>query len=37
MTTPIYTIGYSKREIDGFVRILQTHEIKFLIDVRSSP
>jgi ATP-dependent DNA helicase RecQ len=37
MMTPIYTIGYGKREIDDFLRVLQAHAIKFLIDVRSSP
>ncbi len=32
----LYTIGYSGKEIDDFVKILNQHNIKMLIDVRDS-
>lgn len=35
--TPIYTIGYGRREIDAFLELLQAYQIQYLIDVRSSP
>ena len=35
--TPIHTIGYGAREINNLLRILQTHQIKYLLDVRSHP
>ena len=34
---PIYTIGYGSRTLDDFVSVLKTHEIGYLIDVRSTP
>ncbi len=34
---PVFTIGYGSREMAGFLRVLQEHEIAFLIDVRSRP
>ncbi len=34
---PIYTIGYGAREIDRFVTVLKSHQIDFLIDIRSRP
>lgn len=33
----IYSIGHANREFDDFIRLLQTYEIEYLIDVRSSP
>ena len=36
-STPIYTIGYGSRNIDGYVELLQRYEIDFIIDVRSHP
>jgi uncharacterized protein (DUF488 family) len=33
----IYSIGHSNREVDDFISLLQTYEIEYLIDVRSSP
>jgi ATP-dependent DNA helicase RecQ len=35
--TPIYTIGYGAQGIEDFLRVLQTHQIQYLIDVRSKP
>ncbi|MBE2219958.1 MAG: DNA helicase RecQ [Anaerolineae bacterium] len=35
--TPIFTIGYGKREIDDFLAVLKANNIAFLIDVRSQP
>ena len=35
--TPIYTIGYGAREMDAFLAVLKAHEIRYLIDVRTSP
>ena len=34
---PVYTIGYGKRSIEAFTAVLQTHQIAYLIDVRSQP
>jgi uncharacterized protein (DUF488 family) len=34
---PLFTIGYGSREIVDFLRVLQEHDIAFLIDVRSRP
>ena len=33
----IYTIGHSNHDFDAFVRLLKTHEIEFVVDVRSNP
>lgn len=33
----IFTIGYGNRKIEDFIAILQEHNIKYLIDVRTSP
>ena len=35
--TPIHTIGYGTRDIDAFLTVLQSHQIQYLIDVRSKP
>lgn len=35
--TSIHTIGYGAREIEAFIAVLTTHNIAFLIDVRSKP
>lgn len=35
--TSIYTIGYGAREIGAFLAVLQTYQIQYLVDVRSSP
>ena len=34
---PVYTIGYGSRSLDDFVSVLKTHEVGYLIDVRSAP
>ncbi len=34
---PVFTIGYGAREMDAFVAVLQTHQIAYLLDVRSKP
>jgi uncharacterized protein (DUF488 family) len=34
---PIFTIGYGSRALVDFVRVLQTHNIEYLIDIRSTP
>lgn len=36
-TIPIYTIGYGQRTITNFIRILQQHDIRYLVDVRTAP
>ena len=36
-TIPVHTIGYGARTLDEFVSVLETHEIGYLIDVRSAP
>ena len=33
----VYTLGHSTRSIEDFIRILQAHEIKVLIDIRAFP
>ena len=33
----IFTVGHSTRSIDEFIKLLQAHEIKELVDVRSIP
>ena len=33
----IYTIGHSTRTLDELLRVLQAHEIKTLVDIRSFP
>lgn len=35
--TPIYTIGYGARDIEGFLKVLTANRIEYLIDVRSKP
>lgn len=37
MDNTIYTIGYSGFSIDSFIEMLKKHNIRLLIDVRSSP
>ncbi len=37
MSTAIYTIGHSTRELDEFIGILQSYGIDFLADVRTVP
>ena len=37
MDTPIYTIGYGNRALEDFLTILEAHQIRYLIDVRSVP
>jgi uncharacterized protein (DUF488 family) len=34
---PIYTIGYGNRSRDEFVALLQSYEIRYLVDLRSQP
>lgn len=34
---PVYTIGYGSRSIEEFVAVLQTYEIRFVVDVRTAP
>jgi len=33
----LFTIGHSSLELDGFLKILLTHEVKIVCDVRSRP
>ncbi len=33
----IFSIGHSNREFQDFIKLLETYEIEYLIDVRSSP
>ena len=37
MRQPIFTIGHSTRPIDEFIRLLQSHEVHRLVDVRTVP
>lgn len=37
MNNSIYTIGHSNISIENFIEMLHAHEIKTLVDVRSSP
>jgi uncharacterized protein (DUF488 family) len=34
---PIFTIGYGDRSIESFIESLESHDIAYLIDVRSAP
>ncbi len=34
---PIYTIGYGNRSIENFIKLLQSHNVKYLVDIRSQP
>jgi uncharacterized protein (DUF488 family) len=34
---PIYTIGYGNRKIEEFLELLKKYQIRYLIDIRSSP
>ena len=35
---PLLTIGYgSKRSLDDFIQLLQTHGVDYLVDVRTRP
>ena len=36
-TPPVFTVGYGARSLDELVAALQTHDITFLVDVRSAP
>ncbi|HEY6968513.1 MAG TPA: DUF488 domain-containing protein [Candidatus Angelobacter sp.] len=33
----VYTLGHSTRELADFSRVLQTHEIRLLVDIRAFP
>lgn len=33
----VYTIGYEGKEIEDFISLLEKHDIKLILDVRSSP
>ncbi len=33
----VYTIGHSTRDLADFSRVLQTHEIRLLVDIRAFP
>ena len=37
ITTPIFTIGYGQRSVDALLTDLRTHQIQYLIDIRSQP
>ena len=32
-----YTIGHSRHDIDYFVRLLDKHQVGYVVDVRSNP
>ena len=34
---PVFTIGYGARTVDGLIAVLLTHQIVFLVDVRTAP
>ena len=36
-TTAILTIGYGGRTLDDFLRLLRSHGVQYVIDVRSVP
>src|SRR5438045_1657198 len=36
-TKPMYTIGYGSRSVEELIRLLEQHQIEFLIDIRSQP
>jgi uncharacterized protein (DUF488 family) len=33
----IFTIGHSTRQIDDFIKLLQTYDVKVVVDVRTIP
>ena len=33
----VYTVGHSNIELENFINLLNLHQIKFLVDVRSTP
>ena len=33
----VYTVGHSNIELEKFIKLLNLHQIKFLVDVRSAP
>lgn len=35
--TSVFTIGHSTRDLAGFSRVLQAHEVRLLVDVRAFP
>ena len=35
--TPIFTIGYGKREVEDLLSVLRANQIEYLLDVRSKP
>jgi uncharacterized protein (DUF488 family) len=35
--TSVFTVGHSSLELDGFLKILLTHEVRIVCDVRSRP
>ena len=35
--TPIYTIGYGARSVEDLISVLQSNQIEYLLDIRSSP
>jgi uncharacterized protein (DUF488 family) len=35
--TSLFTVGHSSLELEGFLKVLFTHEVKMLCDVRSRP
>jgi uncharacterized protein (DUF488 family) len=37
LSTPLFTVGHSSLELDGFLKLLVTHDVRILCDVRSRP
>ncbi|MSP12085.1 MAG: DUF488 domain-containing protein [Chloroflexi bacterium] len=37
LTIPIYTVGYGNRTVEEFIALLASHQIQYLIDIRTSP
>ncbi|MGH2903790.1 MAG: hypothetical protein ACRDK7_09435 [Solirubrobacteraceae bacterium] len=37
MSRPLLTLGYGNRQLDDVLALLRTHEVRYLIDVRSAP
>jgi uncharacterized protein (DUF488 family) len=35
--SPLCTVGYGSRSLEEFLDVLRTHQVKYLIDVRTSP
>ena len=33
----VYTVGHSNIELENFIKLLNLHQIKFLVDIRSAP